>query len=79
MNYGYQNELDFVNYFNDKYLYELDNNSKLFLKELFGEFIDNTEKIKSWKNKMAQKADIFIKYKNIIKSVSLKCGKYSRF
>ena len=75
MNYGYQNELDFVNYFNDKYLYELDNNSKLFLKELFGEFIDNTEKIKSWKNKMAQKADIFIKYKNIIKSVSLKCGK----
>lgn len=75
MNYGYQNELDFVNHFNDKYLYELDNNSKLFLKELFGEFIDNTEKIKSWKNKMAQKADIFIKYKKIIKSVSLKCGK----
>ena len=45
MNYGYQNELDFVNHSNDKYLYELDNNSKLFLKELFGEFIDNTEKI----------------------------------
>ena len=47
----------------------------MFLKELFGDFIDNDEKIKSWKNKIMQKADIFIKYKNIIKSVSLKCGK----
>ena len=26
MNYGYQNELDFVELFNNKYIYELDNN-----------------------------------------------------
>lgn len=75
MNYGYQNEYDFVELFNGKCIDELDNNSQEFLKELFGENIDNTELIKAWKNKMNQKADIFIKYKNHIKNVSLKCGK----
>lgn len=74
MNYGYQNEYDFVELFNNKYLYELDENTQFFLKELFGEIIDEEEKIKSWKNKMVQKTDIFIKYKNYIKNISLKCG-----
>lgn len=74
MNYGYQNEKDFVNLFNDKYFYELDNNSQKFLKELFGDVIDDEEMIKSWKNKTVQKTDIFIKYKNHIKNISLKCG-----
>lgn len=73
MNYGYQNEKDFVELFNDKYFYELDNNSQQFLKELFGEIINEEERIKSWKNKMVQKTDIFIKYKNHIKNISLKC------
>ena len=73
-NYGFQNEYDFVEYFNNKYLYELNDNSQTFLKELFGNVIDNNEKIKSWKNKMMQKTDIFIKYKNYIKNISLKCG-----
>lgn len=75
MNYGYQNEKDFVNLFNGKFLYELDDNSQQFLKELFGEIIDNNEPLLSWKNKDVQKADIFIKYKNYIKNISLKCGK----
>jgi len=75
MNYGYQNEYDFVKLFNNMYLYELDDNSQKFLRELFGEVIDNTEPIKSWKNKMNQKTDIFIRYKNHIKNISLKCGK----
>ncbi|MBQ8681969.1 MAG: hypothetical protein IJ509_03555 [Bacilli bacterium] len=74
MNYGYQNEKDFVNLFNDKYFYELDDNSKEFLKELFGDVINEEEMIKSWKNKTVQKTDIFIKYKNHIKNISLKCG-----
>ncbi len=73
-NYGFQNEYDYVELFNNKHLYELDNNSQTFLKELFGDVIDNNEQIKSWKNKMHQKADIFIKYKNYIKNISLKCG-----
>ena len=38
-NYGYQNERDFVKLFNKKHLNELDANSQLFLKELFGENI----------------------------------------
>ena len=73
-NYGFQNEYDFVNLFNDKYLYELDINSQKFLMILFGDIIDNNNKIQSWKNRMQQKADIFIKYNNHIKSISIKCG-----
>ena len=73
-NYGIQNEYDFVELFNNKYLYELDDNSQKFLKELFRDVIDNDEQIKSWKNRMHQKTDIFIKYKNYIKNISLKCG-----
>ena len=74
MNNGFQNERDFVELFNNKYLHELDDRSITFLKELFGGVIDDEEIIISWKNKMVQKADIFIKYKNYVKSVSLKCG-----
>ena len=74
MNYGYQNEKDYVELFNNKYLYELDENSKRFLKELFDGIIDNDEKLKSWKNKVVQKTDIFIRYKNHIKNISIKCG-----
>lgn len=73
-NIGYQNEYDFVSLFNNKYFNELDSNSQIFLKELFDNVIDNEEPIKAWKNKMLQKADIFVKYKNYIKGISLKCG-----
>lgn len=71
---GIQNEYDFVELFNNKCIKDLDSNSQKFLIELFNKELENDEKIKSWKNKCMQKADIFIKYKNIIKSVSLKCG-----
>lgn len=74
MNYGYQNEFDFVNLFNRKSICELDDNSQKFLKELFGDRIDEEELFKSWKNKVAQKADIFVNYKSCIKRISLKCG-----
>ena len=73
-NYGYQNEYDFVLLFNNKYLKELDQNSQFFLKDIFGKTIDSNEKIVAWKNKSLQKADIFIKYKNYVKGISLKCG-----
>ena len=74
MNGGYQNEKDFVNLFNKKYLYELDNKAQDLLKDLFENEIDNSEPIKAWKNKAVQKADIFIKYKNYIKGISIKSG-----
>ena len=73
-NYGIQNEYDFVELFNDKYLYELDDNSQRFLKELFRVNIDNDERILCWKNRFMQKTDIFVKYKNCVRGVSLKCG-----
>ena len=73
-NYGYQNEYDFVELFNNKHYYELDENSRNFLDDIFGSIMDNSEIIISWKNKVAQKTDIFIKYKNQIRNVSLKCG-----
>lgn len=73
-NIGYQNELDFVELFNNKYLDELDNNSQKFLKELFDQEIESDEKIISWKNKATQKIDIYIKYKKQVKGISLKCG-----
>lgn len=74
MNGGYQNEKVFVNLFNKKYLYELDNKAQDLLKDLFENEIDNSEPIKAWKNKAVQKADIFIKYKNYIKGISIKSG-----
>lgn len=74
MKNGYQNEYDFVYLFNDKYIYELDNNSKKFINELFRCKVKEDEKLKSWKNRTNQKTDIFIKYKNYIKNISLKCG-----
>ena len=74
MNYGYQNEYDFVELFNNKYFSQLDENSKNFLTDLFPLTIDDSEKIRCWKNKMVQKTDIFIKFKNYVKNVSLKCG-----
>ena len=73
MNYGYQNEYDFVELFNNKYFSQLDENSKNFLTDLFPFTIDDSEKIRCWKNKMVQKTDIFIKFKNYVKNVSLKC------
>lgn len=74
-NYGYQNEYDFITLFNDKYFYELDEKSRLFLKELFGNSVDLESKIQAWKNKTNQKTDIYIRHKNYIKGISLKCGR----
>ena len=73
-NYGFQNEYDFVELFNDKFYKDFGERNQKFLKELFGDIMDNTEKIISWKNKCNQKADIFIRYKNYVKRISLKCG-----
>ena len=73
-NIGIQNEYDFVELFNGKHINELDDNSKKFMLELFDGIITDDDMIVSWKNKVQQKADIFVKCKNVIKGVSLKCG-----
>lgn len=46
MNYGYQNEYDFVELFNNKYFSQLDENPKNFLTDLFSLTIDDSEKIR---------------------------------
>ena len=46
MHYGYQNEYDFVELFNNKYFSQLDENSKNFLTDLFSLTIDDSEKIR---------------------------------
>ena len=74
INYGYQNEKDFVLLFNDQCYLDLDKNSRAFINDLFEEEIDSNVKLIAWKNKMNQKTDIFIKYKNHVKGISLKCG-----
>ena len=74
INNGVQNEYDFIELFNGKYLNELDNRSQVFLKEIFNGIIDNDEMIVAWKNRVMQKADFFIKYKTVIRGISLKCG-----
>ena len=56
MNKGIQNEHEFVQLFNGRYLYELKEKEVIFLRELFGEIIDENEEIICWKNKMVQKA-----------------------
>lgn len=74
MTNGFENEHLFVEKFNQKYLCEFDLNSKKFLLELFNGNISDDEKIICWKNKINQKADFFIKYKTLVRGVSLKCG-----
>ena len=75
MNYGYQNEKDFVELFNKKYFFELDDNSKNFLKDLFRDVIDDDETITSWKNKMSQKQVFLSNIKIILKILVLNVEK----
>ena len=73
MNNGFKNEYDFIELFNNKKIYQLDSNSRNFINDIFDE-INQEEIIKTWKNKINQKADIFIKIGNYTKGISLKCG-----
>lgn len=74
MNRGIKNEYDFVDLFNNKYFSELDDYCKFFLEKLFDKKINNDILITCWKNRVPQKADIFIKINNSTKGISLKCG-----
>lgn len=74
-NNGFKNERDFVKFFNNKYLSEFDLNTQELLKEIFDNVIDDSMPIISWKNDLPQKADIFIKFKNYVKGISIKSVK----
>ncbi len=70
---GYQNEIDFVNCLNRKYVSQLSNNMKDFLYDLFDN-LNDSDYIICWKNSINQKSDIFIKINKYVKGVSLKLG-----
>lgn len=74
MNNGFQNEYDFVELYNNKYMHELNNDSQRFIKELFNDEINDNEIYIAWKNRINQKTDIFIKHNNYIKNISIKLG-----
>lgn len=74
-NNGLKNEKDFVKFFNNKYLSEFDENTQKLLKNIFDDVIDNSMPIIAWKNDLLQKADIFIKFRNYVRGISIKSGK----
>jgi len=70
---GEQNEWDFILYFNNKKVKELDIRSKDFIKDVFGE-LSGEETIKAWSNHSIEKIDIYIKINDIKKGISVKKG-----
>lgn len=70
---GYDNEYEFVKYFNHKKINELNPLAKDFIVQLYGELNQNFE-IKAWRNHLPQKIDIFIEINNSLKGISIKKG-----
>ena len=70
---GKNNEYEFIKYLNGKRIFELNQNFKKLINELFPN-VEQDSIIKCWKNKYKQKSDIFIKINNEIKGISIKKG-----
>lgn len=70
---GLNNEYDFVLLLNNKKVKELDINTQEMICSIFNN-INESEKIKAWKNHYKQKTDIMIKIGNAIKGISIKKG-----
>lgn len=70
---GYDNEYQFVKYFNNKTLQELDPLSYDLFKKIYPD-MDLNDEIKCWRNHYKQKSDIFVKVNNKIKGISIKKG-----
>ena len=70
---GYDNEFEFVKYFNGKKINELNPISYDLIKTLFPLENENSI-IKCWRNHYKQKSDIMIKINNKMKGISIKKG-----
>jgi len=70
---GSENELEFVKYFNNRKISELNPMCRQFIENLFY-ITDENLVIKCWKNKYKQKSDIFIKINKEVKGISIKKG-----
>ena len=73
MNYGKQNEFDFVLILNGKKIKNLDPNTYDLIHAIYNN-IDDESTIKSWKNHFKQKTDVMISINGIIKGISIKSG-----
>lgn len=72
-NNGFQNEVDFIKYLNNKKVKDLNIMFQCFIKDLYGQ-IDYNSYIYCRKNNGQQKADIIIKINSIEKYISIKKG-----
>ena len=70
---GINNEIEFVNYLNNKKIFELNPMFYSFIKDLFID-LNNEYIITCWKNTKPQKTDIFICINNTTKNISIKKG-----
>ncbi len=70
---GIQNELKFVNMFNNKTIKDLPQNAQELIYKIFNN-VNSNSKITCWKSKYLEKADIKIKINDNIKGVSIKTG-----
>ena len=70
---GFQNEYDFVLEFNNKKVKELNPILQDLVYSIFYN-IEENDLIKSWRNHLDQKTDIFLKIGNAIKGISIKMG-----
>lgn len=70
---GYENENEFVRYFNNKKVYDFDLETVCFLENLYSKKLSN-EKIKCWKVPGYTKVDIRIEINDSIKNISIKKG-----
>ena len=70
---GFDNEYEFVKYFNGKRIRELNPNAYDLVKSLFP-FENENSIIKCWRNHYKQKSDILIRINNKMKGVSIKMG-----
>ncbi len=70
---GIENEIEFVDYLNEKKVSEIHPIFQQMIERLFPYF-SNNDIIKAWKNKNPQKTDIFIQIKNVKKRISIKKG-----
>jgi len=70
---GEQNEWDFIIYFNNKKIKDLDPRAKDFIKDIYGN-LDPESIIKAWSNHCTEKVDIFIKIDGIKNGLSIKKG-----
>lgn len=70
---GINNEIEFVNYLNNKKIFELNPMFYSFIEDLFID-LNNEYVITCWKNTKPQKTDIFICINNTTKNISIKKG-----